>query len=173
MTCGATGWRFSPSRMPGWRPGVHGRASRTAGCPLPCCRKAKSGARTLICCGVQPCGSAPMTTTGAGPRPNRDPDAEMMPNNLPLPARGRGGANHPHAGWNLTTARSECPWICSPAPCPSYCSHPGGVRQLDAEQIAAAPLRRLTEPPCPGTTADNSGSAVPPPSILVAPYNFR
>jgi hypothetical protein len=47
----------------------------------PDCRKARRGARTLICCGAQPCGSAPMTTTGAGPRPNRDPDAAMMPNN--------------------------------------------------------------------------------------------
>jgi hypothetical protein len=32
--------------------GVRGRASRTAGCPLPCCRKAKPGARTPICCGA-------------------------------------------------------------------------------------------------------------------------
>ncbi|HYI71815.1 MAG TPA: hypothetical protein VEX87_18800, partial [Skermanella sp.] len=55
--------------------------------PLPCCRKARRGARTLICCGAQPCGSAPMTTTGAGPRPNRDPGAVMMPNNPPLRAR--------------------------------------------------------------------------------------
>jgi hypothetical protein len=35
---------------------VRDRAIRTAGCPLPCCRKAGHGARTLICCGVQPCG---------------------------------------------------------------------------------------------------------------------
>jgi hypothetical protein len=31
MTCGATGWLFSPNRVPGWRPGVRGQASRTAG----------------------------------------------------------------------------------------------------------------------------------------------
>jgi hypothetical protein len=96
MTCGATGWLFWQSRMPGWRPGVPDQGSRTAGCPLPYCRKAGRGARTHICCGVQPCGSVPMMTGGAGPRTSRNPDAGMIPKNPPLPARRRGGANHPN-----------------------------------------------------------------------------
>ncbi len=111
MTCGATGWLFLPSRMPSWRPGVRGRASRTAGCPLPCCRKARRGARTPISCGVQPCRSAPMMTAGAGPCPSRGLGAGMTSNNPPLPARGRGGANHPHLGSNPVAVRIECPNI--------------------------------------------------------------
>ena len=39
---------------------------------------------------------------------SRDPDAGMMSNNPPLPARGRGGANHPHLGSNPVAARTEC-----------------------------------------------------------------
>jgi hypothetical protein len=146
MTCGATGWLFSPTRALGWRPGVRGRASRTVGCPLPCCRKAKGGARTPICYGVQPCGSAPMTTLSAGPRTNRDPDAGMTPNNPDLPAQGRGGANQPHPRSNPVAARIERLRTCLTAPCPSHYSQPSGLCQVDAEAIAAARFRRLAKP---------------------------
>src|SRR3954469_19473602 len=109
MTCGATGWLFSPTREPGWRPGVRGRASRTAGCPLPFCRKAKRDARTLICYGAQPCGAAPISPLRAGPSLSRKPGAGIIPNDPALPAQGRGGANHPHPGSNPVVARSEWP----------------------------------------------------------------
>ena len=81
----------------------------TAGCPLPCCRKTRPGARMPICCGVQPCGSAPILTARAGPRTNRDPGAGMTLNNPPLPVQGRGGANHPHPSSNPVAVRSE--WL--------------------------------------------------------------
>jgi hypothetical protein len=144
--------------------GVRGRASRTAGCPLPCCRKAKRAARTPICCGVQPCGSAPMMTAGAGPRTSHDRGAGMTSNNPPLPARGRGGANHPHLGSNPVAVRIECPnipdvtlplpMLPTQRPLPGCCGSDLGC---------AAPAARRA--PCPGITADNSGGSVPPPSI--------
>src|SRR3954467_12929110 len=89
------------------RPGARARASQTAGCPRPCCRKTRPGARMPICCGVQPCGSAPILTARAGPRTNRDPGAGMTSNSPPLPVRGRGGENHRHPSWNPVAARSE------------------------------------------------------------------
>jgi hypothetical protein len=78
------------------------------GCPLPCCRKAGRGARTPISCGVQPCGSAAMSALRVRPRPNRGPGAGMIPKHPPLPARGRGGANHRHLGSGPVAARTEC-----------------------------------------------------------------
>ena len=120
MTCGATGLPSSPTRAPGWQAGVLDQGSRAAGCPLPCCRKVRRGARTPICYGVQPCGSAPMSTLRAGPRTNRDPDAGMKPNNPALPARGSGGANHPHLSSNPVAAGIKCPRTCLTAPCPSH-----------------------------------------------------
>src|SRR4051794_25370796 len=96
-------------QLPAGGPGVGGRGGRPAGCPLPCYRKARRGARTPISCGVQPCGPAPMMTAGAGPRTSHDRGAGMTSNNPALPARGRGGANHPHLGSNPMVARSEWP----------------------------------------------------------------
>jgi hypothetical protein len=107
--------RFWPSRMPGWRPGVRDRASRTAGCPLPCCRKAKRGARTPICCGTQPCGSAPMLKARAEQCASGNRGAGMTPNNPVLPAQGRGGA--------------DCP---CPNPMACVIEHPRGRADLSA-----------------------------------------
>jgi hypothetical protein len=59
--------------------------------PRPCCQKANGGAKTLICYGAQPCGSAPMSTLRVGPRTNRDPDAGKTSNSPALSAQGRGG----------------------------------------------------------------------------------
>ena len=139
MTCGATGWPCWLNKAPGWRPGIPDRGSRIAGCPLPCCRKAKRGARTAICCGVQPCGSAPMLTARARPRTNRDPGAGMTLNNPPLPVQGRGGANHPHPSSNPVTARSECLRTCPTAPCPFHCSNSSGLCQVGVDPTALSP----------------------------------
>jgi hypothetical protein len=146
MTCGATGWLFSPSRALGWRPGVRGRASRTAGCPLPCCRKAKLVARTPISCGVQPCQPGTASTLRAGPSTNRDPGAGITSNNPALLAQGRGGANHPHPRSNPVAARSECPRNCLTEPCPSHYSQSSRPCQAVAEVIAATQFRRLAGP---------------------------
>jgi hypothetical protein len=107
MTCGATGWLFTPTRAPGWRPGGRGRESRIAGCPLPCCRKVKHGARTPMPCGAQRRGSAPMSTARAEPHENQDRVTGLRPNKLALPVPKPGGANHPHPGSNLVAARIE------------------------------------------------------------------
>jgi len=63
--------------------------------PLPCCRKAGPGARTLICCGARPCGSAPMLKARAEQCASGNRGAGMTPNNPVLPAQGRGGADYP------------------------------------------------------------------------------
>jgi hypothetical protein len=75
---------------------VRGQASWTAGCPLPCCRKARRGASTPICHGARPCGSAPILTVRAKHRASRG--AGMIPKNPLLPVQGRGGPNYPHPG---------------------------------------------------------------------------
>jgi len=97
------------TRGPGWRAGVRGRESRIVGCPLPCCRKAKGGARTRICCGGQRCQPARLSPARAKRHASqhRDPGAGMTPNKLPLPARGPGGANRTHATSNPITSRIE------------------------------------------------------------------
>jgi hypothetical protein len=136
-----------PNRAPGWQPGVHGWESWIAGHPLPCCRKAGRSAKTLIYCGAQPCGSAPMTMVRARLRTNRVPDAGMIPQNPALPTRDPGGANHPHPSSNPIVAWTECPRTCLPAPCPSYCSQSYGHCQVDAEAVATARFRRLAKPP--------------------------
>ena len=93
----------------GWRVGVRGQGSRTAGFPLPCCRKAKGGARTFICCGARRYRPALMSSarTKRHASPNRDPGATTTPNKPPLPARGPGGANRAHPALNPMTSRIE------------------------------------------------------------------
>ena len=97
--------------------GVPGRESRTAGCPLPCCRKAKRGARTPMPCGARRCRPARMSPARAKPPAshNRDPGAGMTPNKPALSARGPGGANRAHP--NPMTSRIE--WARTAACCGS------------------------------------------------------
>jgi hypothetical protein len=109
MTCGAIVWPFSLNRMPGWQPGVRGRANRTAGRPLPCCRDARRGARTSICYGVQPYGTALMLTARAEECASRDPDAEVTSNSLALPAQRRAEANRRQPNSSPVAARRERP----------------------------------------------------------------
>jgi hypothetical protein len=75
----------------GPRPG-----SRAAGRPLPCCRKARRGARTPMPCGVRPRGPAPMLTARAKPHESRERIAGITPNRLALPAPRPDGANRPY-----------------------------------------------------------------------------
>ena len=76
-----------------------------------------------------------MTTVGAGPRTSRNPDAGMMPNNLPLPARGRGGANHRYLGSNPVATRIECPNM-PDVTLPLQCFQLSGLCQVDVGAIA-------------------------------------
>ena len=146
MTYGATGWLFSPTKAPGWRVGVRSRASRTAGCPLPCCRNAKRGARTLICCGVQPCGSAPMLTAGAEQYASRCRGAGMTSNDPALPDREPDGANHPHPSSNPVTVRIDAPDL-PYGTLPLSLLKSSGLCQVDAEATAAVRFARLMESP--------------------------
>jgi hypothetical protein len=74
---------------------MHGRASRTAGYPLPRCRKAGRGARTPICCGAQWCGLELMSSARAKRRASqhRDRIAGMTPTKPSAP--GPGSAHQP------------------------------------------------------------------------------
>jgi hypothetical protein len=74
---------------------MHGRASRTAGYPLPRCRKAGRGARMPICCGAQWCGLELMSSARAKRRASqhRDRIAGMTPTKPSAP--GPGSAHQP------------------------------------------------------------------------------
>ena len=156
MTCGATVWPFSPTKAPGWRPGVRGQANRTAGYPLPFCQKAKRAKKTLICYGDRPCEPAPMSTLRAKQCVSRDRGAGMISKNPALPAREPDGANHPHLSSNLVAAQTECPQTCLTAPCASH-----GSLALDSPIQKRARLQWFVEPSYPGITTDNDGSDVP------------
>ena len=82
----------------------------------------------------------------AGQCISRDPDAGMTSNNPARPARGRGGANHPHPSSNPVAARIECLRTCPTAPCPSHYLNPAASARLMGSEVAAR-FRRLVEPP--------------------------
>ena len=146
MIFGATGWLFSPTRAPGWRPGGRGRESRIAECPLPCCQKVKRGARTPMPCGTQRRGSAPMSTARAEPHKNQDRVTELTPNKLALPVPKPGGANRPYpmACRIKQQRRRAC------LTTRLVRSQAGGFGQVDAEAAALVAVGHLQLRRAPG-----------------------
>ena len=145
MTCSAIGWPSWPTRVPGWRAGVLDRESRIAGSPLPCCRKAKSGARTPMPGGARRRGSAPRSTARAKPPESRERIAGMTPNRPALPAPRPGGANRPNPmACRIKQQRRRADLIV-----PLTLSQAGGFGQVDADVAvgadpAASPLCPIT-----------------------------
>ena len=119
MTCGATGWLFSPNKAPGWRPGVRARRAGLPGTPalLPESQTRRENVYLLWRSTVP--ASPDVDSESKTPRKLAIP-TPMTSNNPPLPARGPGGANHPHPSLEPSGRQTECPRTCLTAPCASH-----------------------------------------------------